>query len=109
MRDYFEKGKLNLDNLPPSILQFLELNDFVNIIVRLRSNAKSIETLRKSFYQWFDAFKLMKFMHYSRDEFYANIPVLEALKIAQKQLSLQNQKVLSYSLMELREIRKSRI
>lgn len=33
----------------------------------------------KRFYQWFDAFQLMKYVHFMRDHFYENIPILEAV------------------------------
>lgn len=105
---FFETSVLNFENFPRSILQFLELNDFENIFDRLQANAKSKTTLQKAFYQWFDAFKLMKFMHFSRDNFYPNIPIIDALNISQEQLNIGVPKSLEESLLELRAIRKRR-
>ena len=44
---------------------------------KLSKNAKSVVTFEKAFYQWFDAFKLMKYLHFMRDHGYEDQPVLD--------------------------------
>ena len=49
---------------------------------KLSKNAKSVDTFEKAFYQWFDAFKLMKYLHFMRDRGYEDQPVAgEASKL----------------------------
>ena len=64
--------------LLPSAAQdyFLSVN-FVETMHKLSKNAKSVVTFEKAFYQWFDAFKLMKYLHFMRDHGYEDQPVLD--------------------------------
>ena len=36
-------------------------------------------TFNKRFYQWFDAFMLMKYVHFLRDEYFPNVSIIEAV------------------------------
>ena len=76
----YNDGTIISLDLPLTILSYLEDVDAEDVIQKLKSNSRSIKTFRKAFYQWFDAFRLMKFLHYSRNHFYPNIPVIEALR-----------------------------
>lgn len=64
--------------LPPSISQFLGENDFFKKLTEIQGNTTSLAAFKNRFYRWFNAFLLMKFVHFSRDEFYPNIDVREA-------------------------------
>ncbi|MBL6448937.1 glycosyltransferase family 2 protein [Fulvivirga sp. 29W222] len=61
-----------LSNQPESIRSFLVDNDFICHTERINNNAASINTFIKHFYQWFDGFKVLKYVHYARDNFYPN-------------------------------------
>ncbi|GAA0894061.1 hypothetical protein GCM10009122_37410 [Fulvivirga kasyanovii] len=74
-----------LKDQPESIRQFLTENEFVFHISRINNNAAAKDTFLKQFYQWFDGFKVLKFVHYARDHFYDNCPVAQ---VASELLSL---------------------
>ncbi|MEM6725352.1 MAG: hypothetical protein AAF598_15030, partial [Bacteroidota bacterium] len=44
----------------------------------LEANSSDLQGFRKRCYQWLDAFQLMKFLHFRRDQGQFNIPVEEA-------------------------------
>lgn len=47
-------------------------------IQEIKINTKSYPSFAKRFYQWFDAFQLMKYLHHMRDNGYSQIPIGEA-------------------------------
>jgi len=67
-----------LDTLPESIRTFLLDNDFEKELSAIQQNSASPNTFIHRFYHWFDAFKVLKYVHYARDEYHDNIPVLGA-------------------------------
>ncbi len=60
--------------------QFLENTGFTECLHEIRSNTKGYKTFIKRFYQWFDAFKILKLVHYMRDEYYPNSTILNQAK-----------------------------
>ena len=72
---------------PIPLVEFLHTISFKETILRLRGNTKTIDTFRKAFYQFFDAFQLMKYLHFVRDKYYPNVNILDA---AQKSLILHH-------------------
>lgn len=64
--------------LPISILEFLKSIDFSSNISKIRKNSKSEKQFLKSFFQWFNGFTVLKYLHFARDNFYENIEVLNA-------------------------------
>ena len=67
-----------LEALPSSISEFLIEQGFKTAITSIRQNSASESTFIQHFDQWFDAFKVLKFVHYARDHHHPNIPVLAA-------------------------------
>jgi len=57
---------------------FLETISFNEKVDKIRSNTTSAERFRKAFYQFFDAFVFMKYMHFMRDHYYEDIDVVDA-------------------------------
>jgi hypothetical protein len=47
-----------------------------NIIQAIFHNTTSDYEFRKRFFQWFNGFKVLKFVHWARDNFYMNLPVV---------------------------------
>ncbi|MEL7002511.1 MAG: glycosyltransferase family 2 protein, partial [Bacteroidota bacterium] len=66
--------------LPKSIKGYLNDISYKSQVERLNKNSTSLPTFKKHFFHWFDAFQCMKFIHYARDNFYANVPINEAAK-----------------------------
>lgn len=59
---------------------YLVSQTFDTVIEKIKSNCTSLISFRKAFFQWFDAFRLMKCLHFIQDHYYPNVPVHEALE-----------------------------
>ncbi|NQZ75756.1 MAG: hypothetical protein HRT61_06530 [Ekhidna sp.] len=89
VEDFWEEQEINL---PMSITTFLG-DDWKDEIADLRSKVKSKEAFKKRFFHWFDAFKILKYVHHARDEFYQNVELEEALEwLRQKHFILKGSK-----------------
>ncbi len=64
--------------------QYFKDNDLVLSLKECLNNTKDIESFIKRFYQWFDAFRLMKYLHYLRDRHFPNVLVLNAVNELQE-------------------------
>ena len=73
VRDIIEL--LGLSELMKSYLHSVGFEENLSRIIRQSSN---YELFKKHFYQWFDGFKVMKFLHYSRESGNADVPVVAA-------------------------------
>ena len=75
--DFYNKNEYHF---PETIMKFLEENDFESKLREIRKNTASEAQFRKRFFAWLDGFTVLKFVHETRDHFYPNIPIGEALK-----------------------------
>ena len=67
-------------------VDFLKQNEFENSLNEIRKNSTNSKGFIKRFLVWFNAFKLLKAVHYLRDHQYQNQPIFnEAKKLAIKQ------------------------
>ncbi|NRB49384.1 MAG: glycosyltransferase family 2 protein [Saprospiraceae bacterium] len=64
--------------LPASIQDFLTQVDYLSKWQEIKINTASRKAFITRFYKWFNAFMLMKYVHFARDHHYPNIPVGEA-------------------------------
>ena len=64
--------------LAPEMEAFLEQNDFVSALEEIRDNSASLPSFRKRFWRWFNAFRIMKFLHFAREQGYDDVEVLSA-------------------------------
>lgn len=67
------------DNEYQVLMQFLEQINFEEALKKIRSNSTDNHSFVKRFYSWFDAFKILKLIHYFRDEIYPDQPIIQAL------------------------------
>ncbi len=75
-----ESGAANfLKELPESIRTFLKINNFPIHLSQIKNKTTTSDTFRKAFFRWFNAFTLMKYLHFSRDHFYPNFEIQRAL------------------------------
>ncbi len=59
-----------LDSLSLSLQKFLQNNNWSDKINEINANVKSVETFRKRFFHWFNAFRFLKFLNYSHEIYY---------------------------------------
>lgn len=74
----FENIDSSISDASISYFDTVSYQDKLKQFVDNTSNKKSFE---KRFFQWFDAFLLMKYLHFLRDIHYPNLPLLEAVNI----------------------------
>lgn len=75
-------GKTNalIDSLPTCIKEYLLLNNIHEHLLEINNNSASKEAFTKRFFAWFDAFNLLKFLNYARDNCYGGIDITSAIK-----------------------------
>lgn len=64
--------------VPLSITTFLEEKNWEYYLQESFHHAHSRENFLKRFFHWFDAFKMLQFLHHVRDYYHPNIPILNA-------------------------------
>ncbi len=78
--DFYNEANAQLitNVLPDSLIDFLHSIDFVSHLYKIRKNTASEALFLKAFYNWFNGFKALKFVHYAKDHFYKDVEILEA-------------------------------
>ncbi len=64
--------------IPESIREFLRLNGFEKKLSEIQLNTSNAEAFQKRFWRWFDAFLVMKYMHFARENYYPDVEVTAA-------------------------------
>jgi len=65
-----------LNELPKCISEFLVENEISNIIEEINSNSTNIKTFTKRFYNWFDAFRVLKFLNFAHENYYEKLELM---------------------------------
>ena len=89
VRDKWNFNKL-LNSMPEPVKDFLIQNNFYEIMEIINSDCKKLSTFIKRFYQWFDAFRIIKFMNFAHVKYYEKVSIKKA---AEEFLSYTNQPV----------------
>jgi hypothetical protein len=71
-------------------------NDYWEEIEKIKNNCKSMDQFKPRFFQFFNGFKVLKYVHWARDVFYTNIPLNDAVTefIQNKSTDLDNYQLL---------------
>jgi hypothetical protein len=64
--------------IPITIKAFLESIAWQKDLENIRKNSTSEDHFIKLFYNWFNAFKVLKYMHFARDNYYPDVSVSKA-------------------------------
>lgn len=89
--DLYEKT-IDLDWFPTSIKQFLIENDFEEKLKEIKNNTTSKQQFTKRFFDWFDGFMLLKFVHFARDNYHPNNFILEEVNELINNTALKTEK-----------------
>lgn len=65
------------NNCNPKVLRFITDNNFKENIEKIKSQSTNKKHFKDRFFQWFNGFRVLKYVHYFRDEFYPNLPLTE--------------------------------
>ena len=74
INELFNIKKIELEKfiktLPRSVNAFLLQNDFNLAIDEMNKNSSNLMSFTKRFFNWFDAFRVLKYLNFSHEEFY---------------------------------------
>jgi hypothetical protein len=77
--NFYEK-KFNYNDFPETIKRFFNESDLENKLSEIKNNTTSQQQFTKRFFDWFDGFLLLKFVHFARDNFYLNNHLFNEVK-----------------------------
>ena len=105
---FFGQRRLNrssglFDHLPVSIQEYIKTTNQVDTLFDLRKKTTTDDTFEQKFFQWFDAFQMMKFAHFSRDNFYSNVSIDLATDWLLQEIGLPKQQSRKEKLLILRD------
>jgi glycosyltransferase involved in cell wall biosynthesis len=60
------------------LVAFLKTQEFDKALEEIKKNSTTFESFYQRFFRWFDAFKVLKLVHFARDHYYPNIPITSA-------------------------------
>ena len=70
----------SLPELPPAIHSFLDQQNIDRILPDIRSHVSGQAAFVKRFYRWMNGLKILQYVHYARDHFYPNLPLLSSVE-----------------------------
>nr|WKN34180.1 glycosyltransferase [Tunicatimonas sp. TK19036] len=70
--------KIQTQPLPDIMREFLRDQDFAQVWNNLQSSTRSWTAFRKRFFAWLDGFRVLKYVHYARENGYKSLPAEEA-------------------------------
>tara|TARA_B110000459_G_scaffold204010_1_gene263379 strand:+ start:4236 stop:5459 length:1224 start_codon:yes stop_codon:yes gene_type:complete len=65
------------NKIPESIHDFLSTINFEANLTKIRKNSTSEKHFEEVFYKWFNAFKVLKYMHFARDNYFPDVLVFD--------------------------------
>jgi len=68
------------DNFPGPLKQFLEQNDFAGRLDEIRSNVAGPAAFKRRLFQWFNAFRFLKYAQFASRYYYPKIPAARAAR-----------------------------
>jgi len=63
-----------------AVQAFLVLINFSEKLREIQNNTTNLKSFEQRFFRWFNAFMVMKYLHFCRDNFYENEPVADAAR-----------------------------
>ncbi len=87
---FYKNENPNFDFLPKAVSMFLDENHFLADLKKINQNSPNHSVFDKRFFDWFDAFRVLKFLNFSHETFHRKVPIgtaasqlLKSLKITQ--------------------------
>ena len=70
--------KLHYENLPGGLRSFLSTEEWSQKMSEIKRNTSGKESFRKRFFDWFNMFRIVKYLNHVHESIYEKIPVTEA-------------------------------
>ena len=83
LRAIYDKKSFDV-GLTKGLQEFFKISGAEKELLRILKNTKDFDAFSQKFWHWFDAFLLMKYLHFMRDNYYANISVLDAVNTVEE-------------------------
>ena len=90
--------------IPKSVKAYLEEINFEANLQKIIKNSPTQAHFIKSFYNWFNAFRVLKYMHFARDNYYSDVFVTQAANDFLKLTNHKEKESLKALLLTFREI-----
>jgi hypothetical protein len=90
--------------IPKSVKAYLEEINFEDNLKKIIKNSPTQTHFIKLFYNWFNAFKVLKYMHFVRDNYYPDVLVTQAANDFLKLTNHKEEESLKELLLAFREI-----
>ena len=74
-----EKAYPKRAELPLEFVDFFEEKEWEVEWKKISEQSKDLRSFKKRFYQWFTPFKVLKLLHFLRDQYYPNMPIEKAV------------------------------
>lgn len=78
-----------LNNLPKSISEFLILNNVEASVQEINANSSNLKSFLKRFFNWFDAFKVLKYMNFTHENYCEKQELLDAVELLNEKISIK--------------------
>lgn len=82
------KSSIKMSENNGLLTQYLQISNFEKEWERIKKHSASDRTMLKSFFNWFDAFRLMKYLHFMRDQGLEDIRIHGGMDYILKELKL---------------------
>ncbi|HNR43114.1 MAG TPA: hypothetical protein PKL65_12850 [Bacteroidales bacterium] len=66
------------NELPESVRLFIEIEEWNRAICEIKGNTASLKSFRKRFYDWFNMFRIVKYMNFAHEDIMKKKPVVES-------------------------------
>jgi len=64
-----------MNDLPEPLSRYLSTTDFVESLVEMKKHSPVFATFHKRFFQWFNAFRVLKYLNFAHETYFTKIPV----------------------------------
>lgn len=91
-----------LENTPAEVMEFLKSTDLLEELEKIKSQSKNKDHFKGRFFEWFNGFKMLKLVHYMRDNYYPEKELVNQSSELLKEFGLHKSKELTA--LELLEI-----
>lgn len=69
------QSDLTFNLIPPGLGIFLDRQDFIDKMTEIKNNTSGLQSFKKRFFDWFNMFKVVKYMNFINAGFYKKTPV----------------------------------
>lgn len=73
-----EQAMKRVHLMPDAMQAFLMQQNFADRLSEIQQHTAGVASFKKRFFQWFDGFRVLKYVHFARDHFYPQMSLPEA-------------------------------